>query len=1018
MDEKSLLKMEGMKFGRLLLSVFRISSMFSPTHRAADVAVRQSFEALNAIVLRVQQFTFGFMDHRVLINNILIPPDRTLKVLEAEFSKRGLGAVTFPAGIALGAYRRVLAVICASPNKIEQEGGIKKYFDDNKVEGVRVIPGVKGSSSLEETTLEGDPESLMAMQGIGIGDTKPGFGLDLLLEAVGMSGTGSGIGGQGQGQGSGSGGGTGTGSASGDAAASGRPGGQGGPGGAGVPGPGGPGGAGGMGMGGTLGAGPGGGGLGTGSGVGPGGRGLAGGGRGDDLGPSGSFGSGAGTGYGAAGSAGSPGAGPGFGPGAGPGFGAGAGPGGGTSSGPNTGTNSGAVGGGWPGVPRTGVDGTGGTGATGGENQPSLSANQNATQSAIPGAPPGGWFGAGASQSSVPGGGTGEAAHGSSGAGGSGYGGVYPGGGSAGGGYVSGAGVAPATSGSGQISAPGAGFAAISAAALAGNPVQVLDVARKAIDRSLSNPATDPTQALNALSRMLEEFNPEKLMPALSPEKQQAYRGRPAREVATDMMEDVAAQWATTRLASASSDNIALTEEEVVRVLQKSLDATQTVERMLQKLSKLFEKANLPSGFFERIQQELRWQGLSDDERFKQLMGLHRYTAAEFKRLVTYVKDLMARGKTPLATQLCEHYFAILELSEHELQPTELARAPELLQLVARAQTREFMQKIAARLTEALLDEHIRGWYHTHITICLMTVSQSMAPYEDFAAVQKIGSELEKSRLRHPDHHSDCCAIALASLLPMRSIERLIELYSSDRESQKMVHSIVKLMGTAGIEKVFQRLEEERVASNRMALMRLIIQSGPAATKVARKRLNDPRWYVVRNACFVLNDLHDPELIGELRTVIRHPDERVQQAAFNVISKSRAPGRASALADALPHLCASVLDSSLDELRFLKMVEAVRGLETYITSAIPGKQREQEKAMQALAAIPDDDDVSAEAIARILKNEKIPVSVRKLAVKALGKSESAAAYPALAEVASRAPNDPLAPDCQSALEIS
>jgi hypothetical protein len=951
MDEKSLLKMEGMKFGRLLLSVFRISSMFSPTHRAADVAVRQSFEALNALVLRVQQFTFGFMDHRVLINNILTPPDRTLKVLEAEFSKRGIGAVTFPAGIALGAYRRVLGVICSSPDKIEQGGGIKKYFEDNKVEGVRVMPGVKGSSSMEETTLEGDPESLMAMQGIGLGDggSKPGFGLDLLLEAVGMTG--------GQGSGSGGGTGTGSGSGSGGAAGSGIGGGgsgtnaanaSGGSGGPGVPGPGGPGGTGGMGMGGTLGAGPGAGGLG----VGPGGRGFSGGGT---AGPSGSIGSGGGSSSGAAyGPAAATGAAPGMEPGA----------------------NSGAS---------------------------------------------GGWFGAGASESFVRG------ASEAGGAGGSGAGTGSPGGGYPSSQYGSGeygggghAGVAPAIagSGSGQMSAPGAGFAAISAAALAGNPVQVLDVARKAIDRSLSNPATDPTQALNALSRMLEEFNPEKLMPALSQEKQQAYRGRPAREVATDMMEDVAAQWATTRLASASSDNMALTEEEVIRVLQKSLDATQTVERMLQKLSKLFEKANLPSGFFERIQQELRWMGLSDDDRFKQLMQLHRYSAAEFKRLLTYVKDLMARGKSQLATQLTEHYFAILELSEHELQPTELARAPELLQLVARAQTREFMQKIAARLAEALLDEHIRGWYHTHVSICLMTVAQSMAPYEDFAAVQKIGSELEKSRLRHPDHHSDCCAHALASLLPMRSIERLIELYSSDRESQKMVHSIVKLMGTAGIEKVFQRLEEERVASNRMALMRLIIQSGPAATRVARKRLNDPRWYVVRNACFVLNDLHDPELIGELRTVIRHPDERVQTAAFNVISKSRAPGRASALADGLPHLCASVLDSALDELRFLKMVESVRGLESYITSALPGKQKEQEKAMVALMAIPDDDDVSAEAIARILKNEKIPVPVRKLAVKALGKSESAAAYPALAEVASRAPNDPLAPDCQSALEIS
>src|SRR5436305_940091 len=193
MEDKNKLKMEGLKFGRLLQSVYRLSAMFTVEHRAADGAVRASYEALNALVKQVQQFTFGFLDHRVLLNNILTP-DRSLKNLESDFSKRGLGAVTFPAGITLGGYRRVLAVICASPEELERNGGVKRYFEQNMVEGVRIIPGQKGTASTEETVLEGDPEALLRAQNANLADGGGGqsIGLDLLLEAVGMAGGGGG----------------------------------------------------------------------------------------------------------------------------------------------------------------------------------------------------------------------------------------------------------------------------------------------------------------------------------------------------------------------------------------------------------------------------------------------------------------------------------------------------------------------------------------------------------------------------------------------------------------------------------------------------------------------------------------------------------------------------------------------------------------------------------------------------------------------------------------------------------
>jgi hypothetical protein len=98
----------------------------------------------------------------------------------------------------------------------------------------------------------------------------------------------------------------------------------------------------------------------------------------------------------------------------------------------------------------------------------------------------------------------------------------------------------------------------------------------------------------------------------------------------------------------------------------------------------------------------------------------------------------------------------------------------------------------------------------------------------------------------------------------------------------------------------------------------------------------------------------------------------------------------------------------------MKSPESVPGLEVFITLQ-EERLREKEDAMHVLAAVPEDG--SADALARILKNEKIPASIRRIAIKTLSKSNLPVAYQALAEVASRVPRDPMARESQAALEI-
>ena len=113
MLDKDQLKQGGLRYARSFQTLLKTAIMFSPGHAALNHPLQHSFDLLNDLVKQLRQFTIGFVDQRIMINNILTS-DPALKTLENEFLKRGVGAVTFEAGITMTAYRRVIAVMAIS----------------------------------------------------------------------------------------------------------------------------------------------------------------------------------------------------------------------------------------------------------------------------------------------------------------------------------------------------------------------------------------------------------------------------------------------------------------------------------------------------------------------------------------------------------------------------------------------------------------------------------------------------------------------------------------------------------------------------------------------------------------------------------------------------------------------------------------------------------------------------------------------------------------------------------------
>jgi len=159
LDSKQV-KILGLRFARALQTTVKTAGVFTIEHKSCDRPIQQSFLILNNMIKEVGQFTCGFVDNQILLNNLLTT-DTSLKHLETEFLKRGIAAITFEPGLTLARYKKVIHVLSAPTASIDATGGFLAFLDQNEIDGVRILPAAKNQKKNEsgDTILETDSEA-------------------------------------------------------------------------------------------------------------------------------------------------------------------------------------------------------------------------------------------------------------------------------------------------------------------------------------------------------------------------------------------------------------------------------------------------------------------------------------------------------------------------------------------------------------------------------------------------------------------------------------------------------------------------------------------------------------------------------------------------------------------------------------------------------------------------------------------------------------------------------------------
>jgi hypothetical protein len=516
-----------------------------------------------------------------------------------------------------------------------------------------------------------------------------------------------------------------------------------------------------------------------------------------------------------------------------------------------------------------------------------------------------------------------------------------------------------------------------------------MELVNDSVSRSLVEDQGNPRKSYLALARILKESRLDTVLAQFPEERREELRTMPPEQLAAEYVEESTLKLIAKQLSQINdqAQDKYVVEESVLRLLARSLQATHMADRLAFKLAKFFQEFSTPPHLQQKVQEELRWTALSQKQKFLRLMEKSRFDFTWFRRLLEFIKELIQQREAEKMMNLVLHYFDFLDEAGVAVEAEELSRSIELIRTVKLGREPEVVT-IVQRLGGVLMREDVSELVHFQAANNLAILSQSASVFESFDKVVFIAESLRQSLTRDGDRHQKCCATALSRMLSPTSIERLIELYianKADANFVKLTATILRYSHPVGTDAALKHLIEEKNATNRLALLRLISSIGPQCLEHARKYLRDERWYVVRNMCNLLAELRDPELAEHVAEALKHPDVRVQQAAFNAVTKSRTHGRAALIARAIGDMAPVVQGQALDELMFLKCVESVPALEMFVRSPNTAPVMVQ-KALQAVGNTPGPEALTC--LECVAADAAISDATRKFAMQILQRKQT------------------------------
>jgi HEAT repeat protein len=121
----------------------------------------------------------------------------------------------------------------------------------------------------------------------------------------------------------------------------------------------------------------------------------------------------------------------------------------------------------------------------------------------------------------------------------------------------------------------------------------------------------------------------------------------------------------------------------------------------------------------------------------------------------------------------------------------------------------------------------------------------------------------------------------------------LLRQHGGSEQQLTLVAQYLGLVPHEAIREFTALLAEEGDRQVRARMCQVLAKIGPSIVPVLLERLEDPRWYLVRNMVHVLGKIGDESAFGPVVTLLSHPHSRVRIEAVRALALV-APARAAA----------------------------------------------------------------------------------------------------------------------------
>jgi HEAT repeat protein len=295
------------------------------------------------------------------------------------------------------------------------------------------------------------------------------------------------------------------------------------------------------------------------------------------------------------------------------------------------------------------------------------------------------------------------------------------------------------------------------------------------------------------------------------------------------------------------------------------------------------------------------------------------------------IQDLFAVGENDIAEELIDRLSNELFNYDVDIRIQVSEALVKALDSLSVKKRREIINRLSTKLINWIKFETKYTAAYRSLCSQLSDLAQSQiqdAQFMDSHPIIETFRLIVSKELEKNEEISSAASDTMREIASDEILKILIQEFLTDKNNKRNeAKQIIILMVDLSINRLLDVMKKSEDSSERILILKLIPEMGPAAVPAVLERLNqDPPWYYLRNLLRILGMIGSDEHVKIIAPHLLHSDYRVQKEAVKSISHIGGSSKAEIILNALPQYDDRIKASVITVLGSLKYRNAVKPL--------------------------------------------------------------------------------------------